>query len=66
MAVSAAFFLVHWVGFEDGVEHVGGVDLGAVDGISIVNLKMRDERGGVDWWVERTLDSRNIRHRSLQ
>lgn len=30
MAVAAAFGSVHWVGGEDGVEHVGRVDLGAV------------------------------------
>lgn len=39
VAISAAFLGVHGVFGEDGVEHVGAVDLGTVD-------------GALGWWID--------------
>lgn len=45
MAVATAFFGVHGIGGEDGVEHVGGVDLGARYREGYVNIFSARGRG---------------------
>jgi hypothetical protein len=34
MTVSTTFFRVHWIRGEDAVEHIYGIDLGAIKGFS--------------------------------